>query len=202
MDMSFEFLLLTQYVAEKNLLVKRRGHPKMEEQHDDDLENASSTDKAQADILHVVRCLLDARNQLGDKPKPKHKRLFEALTGALYGCSSALKELGGWTAEEILAFGEESLRERPFEPSEWFNEIFDEAVSVLPANKRGYITKLNGKPLTKGALTGFQLGDARRLFRYRADQRGKDPTQAEIDDALWDTLENGALPQLYKPTQA
>jgi hypothetical protein len=64
--------------------------------------------------------------------------------------------------------------------------------------KRGYVTALNGKPLTM-YLTPFQLGDCRKLFRYRAGTRGVTPTLAEIDDALWLTLELDQLPDLYKP---
>ena len=163
------------------------------------MEEATEIDKAQADILHAVRCILDVRDELGRKPKAKHVHLFESLAGALYGCCEALKNLGEWsTSEEILAFVEELQKEQPLEPSPRFKEVFDEPLVGLP-DKRGRVTKLNGKPLTKGLLTGFQLGDMRRLFRYRADQRGKQPTQNEIDDALWQTLEKEELPEMYRP---
>jgi hypothetical protein len=61
---------------------------------------------------------------------------------------------------------------------------------------RGYVTELNGKPLTE-YLTTFELGDCRKLFRYRAKCRGANPTAAEIDDALWLALETDVLPELY-----
>jgi hypothetical protein len=51
------------------------------------------------------------------------------------------------------------------------------------------------------ALTTFQLGDCRKLFRDRARRRGAAPTTAEIDDALWTTLETGTLPELYMPIE-
>jgi hypothetical protein len=60
------------------------------------------------------------------------------------------------------------------------------------------IKTLNGKPLTK-TLDGFQLGDLRKLFRYRAASRGVTRTRIEIDDAIWLTLETGKLPDLYRP---
>ena len=61
---------------------------------------------------------------------------------------------------------------------------------------KGYVTKLNGKPLTMW-LTAFQLGDCRKLFRYRAACHGVTPTIVEIDEALWLALETGELPYLY-----
>jgi hypothetical protein len=60
------------------------------------------------------------------------------------------------------------------------------------------IKTLNGKPLTSG-LTGHQLGDCRKIFQHRATLRGAAPTQDEIDDAIWQTLETGHLPELYRP---
>jgi hypothetical protein len=63
--------------------------------------------------------------------------------------------------------------------------------------KRGYITELNGKALSMW-LTPFQLGDCRKLFRYRAAVRGAGPTQTEIDDALWLALETNTLLDLYR----
>jgi hypothetical protein len=69
---------------------------------------------------------------------------------------------------------------------------------VRGTGKRGYVTALNGKPLMV-LLTTFQLGDCRKLFRYRAAQRGATPTLTEIDDAVWLALATGTLPKLYEP---
>jgi hypothetical protein len=52
---------------------------------------------------------------------------------------------------------------------------------------------LNGKPLTRATITCFQLGDVRKLFRYRASLRGVPTTTTEMDDALWLLPETGVL---------
>jgi len=70
----------------------------------------------------------------------------------------------------------------------------------MTIKRKNAVTHLNGKPLTTH-LTTFQLGDCRKLFRYRAAQRGGAPTSAEIDDALWLCLETGELPPLYQPCE-
>jgi hypothetical protein len=74
----------------------------------------------------------------------------------------------------------------------------DDVEPVRGTGKRGYVTALNGKPLMVW-LTTFQLGDARKLFRHRAAQRGATPTVVEIDDAVWLTMATGKLPKLYEP---
>jgi hypothetical protein len=53
-----------------------------------------------------------------------------------------------------------------------------------------YVKKLNGKPLSMW-ISGLTLWECRRLFRYRATLRGATPTQHDIDEALWQTIETG-----------
>jgi hypothetical protein len=72
---------------------------------------------------------------------------------------------------------------------------------VTSRSGRGYVKELNGKPLTAW-LTTFQLADCRKLFRHRAATRGSAPSTAEIDDALWLTLETGEIPHPFMPDAA
>jgi hypothetical protein len=72
----------------------------------------------------------------------------------------------------------------------------------MPLKKRrGYISTLAGHPLSKPMLA-LQLGDCRKLFRYRAAQRGATPTTAEIDEALYRVIVlDEPLPELYAPVE-
>ena len=65
--------------------------------------------------------------------------------------------------------------------------------------QRGYVYEVSGVPLTKPLLC-LQLGQARKLFRYRASVRGVKPDQEDIDIAIWIALETGMLVVPYGPT--
>ena len=66
--------------------------------------------------------------------------------------------------------------------------------------RRGYVSILAGHPLSEPMLA-LQLGDCRKLFRFRAAQRGATPTTAEIDEALYRVIVlEQPLPDLYAPT--
>jgi hypothetical protein len=68
----------------------------------------------------------------------------------------------------------------------------------MKRRRGGYnITKLNGKPLSR-RMHGLMLGEVRRLFRYRAAERGLFPSDTEVDDAIWTTLETGRMPEMFQ----